>query len=382
MSVVMLVPQIAAATPSAAPSAEKAQAKFKLKTKKEIKEYVKDKKDVNILLYDETGKIINEFHSDGNEIQYFYDAQGNMVESTDSFNGKQVYETDKAKKDKPKKVKTYIHNQLVEEKEFVEDSADVSAEVSSGPEELLFEKNHSNNLITPLSATVYEDTVIDGINMNQLISDTQFTNSTTMTSDAIQDFFVSKGSILKDTVLIYYLTSSGTTYFKGDTINAASSIASNAKSYGINPKVILATLQKESALVTAKPGDVSYSSRRFYYAMGYGATDSGDDYTKAGFNVQISGGTATLKKRYDEAPATGYPRKLPDGTVTSINYGKTVTSNGVTYNNYVWVKNKATYSLYRYTPHTVDNKLLPTIGGGNYLFVSIAKGWWGSTLWN
>lgn len=331
----------------------------------EIKQYVKSKKDINIMLYDNSGRIINEFHSDGNEIQYLYDSNGTMIESIDSYNGKQVYERDASKR--LTAIKTFNNNHLVEEKKVGVTEF----------ENLMTSTTDSNLIISPMSTTVYEDTIIKGIDMNQLISDSQFTNTSTMTSDSIQTFLESKDSILKDTVLIYYLDTSGKPYFKGDTINAASSIASNAKSNGVNPKVVLATLQKESSLVTAKPGTVAYSSRRFYFAMGYGATDSGDDYTKGGFNLQISGGTATLKKRYDEAPATGYPKVF-----TNINFGKTVTSNGVTYNNYVWVKNKATYSLYKYTPHTIDTSLLPTVGGGNYLFVSIAKGWWGTNLWD
>lgn len=357
----MVVPQIT----SAAPENGNAQDKLRFNSVTEMKQYVKSKKDVNILLYDNSGRIINEFHSDGNEIQYNYDVDGNMIESTDSFNGKQVYERDTSKK--IKKIKTYKDNKLAKE-QILDGTGTGSVTINS---------SNTNDLISPMSNTVYEDTIIKGINMNQLISDTQFKNTSTMTSDSIQSFLEAKNSILKDTVQIYYLDTSGKPYFKGDTINAASSIASNAKTYGINPKVILATLQKESSLVSATPGSVSYSSRRFYYAMGYGATDSGDDYTKGGFNVQISGGASTLKNRYDQAPATGYPKIF-----TNINFGKTVTSNGVTYNNYVWVKNKATYSLYVYTPHTIDTSLLPTVGGGNYLFVSIAKGWWGTNLWD
>ncbi|UQZ37447.1 hypothetical protein C2I18_08820 [Paenibacillus sp. PK3_47] len=330
-----------------------------------MRQYLKIKKDVNILLYDESGKIINEFHSDGNEIQYHYDTDGNMIESTDAFNGKQVYERDESKKIRV--IKTYNNNKLAAEKKL--DGIGVESEIVTPFD--------TNLLIAPLSTTVYEDTIINGIDMNQLISDAQFTNSSTMTSASIQSFLTSKNSILKDTVLIYYLDSSGKPYFKGDTINAASSIASSAQTYGINPKVILATLQKESSLVSATPGSVAYSSRRFFYAMGYGATDGGDDYTKGGFNQQISGGASTLKNRYNQAPTTGYPKVF-----TNINFGNTVTSNGVTYKNYVWVKNKATYSLYVYTPHTIDTSLLPTVGGGNYLFVNIAKGWWGTTLWN
>jgi YD repeat-containing protein len=363
---ILLVPQLVSAQPTSVLQKES------LSSIIEIKDYVKTHQDTNILLYDESGNILNEFHSDGNIIDYHYNSNGVMTESTDSYMGKQVYEKDV--NSGKVHVKTYKNNVMLENKDLVSinDIRDVSSDL-----------NITKSLdITPQSTTVYENTNINGVNMNTLISDANFIKSSTMTSASIQSFLESKNSILKNTVLIYYLDTSGNPYFKGDTINAASAISSAATANGINPKVILATLQKESTLVSATPGSVDYSSRRFYYAMGYGATDSGDDKTKAGFNLQISGGAQTLKNRYTQSPSSGYPIKLPDGVVTSINGGLTKTSGGVTYKNYVWVNNRASYSLYRYTPHTIDVSLLPTLGGGNYLFVKIASGWWGTNLWN
>ncbi|MDH6674113.1 YD repeat-containing protein [Paenibacillus sp. LBL] len=362
VALVLLMPNLASADQIAVPQQER------LSSINQIKEYVLTNRDVNVMLYDENGNILNEFHSDGNVINYQYDADGEMISSTDSYNGMQIYELDK--KTNSLSIKTYANSAFVNEKNLVNENEQVPLDTSE-----------NIPIPYPIVPFAYESTVISGVNMNTLITDTDFTNSSTMSSSAIQTFFENRDSVLKNVVLIYYLDSNGNPYFNGHTINAASAISTAATTNGVNPKVILATLQKESSLISAKPGSVDYSSRRFYYAMGYGATDSGDDRSKGGFNYQISGGTQTLKNRYTQSPSSGYPIKLPDGTVTSINFGKSVTSGGVTYKNYVWVDNRATYSLYRYTPHTIDTSLLPTIGGGNYLFVKIATGWWGSSTW-
>ncbi|WP_098742122.1 RHS repeat domain-containing protein [Paenibacillus sp. EZ-K15] len=359
VALVLLMPNLASADQIAVPQQEK------LSSINQIKEYVLTSRDVNVMLYDENGNIINEFHSDGNVVDYQYDATGKMISSTDSYNGMQIYELDE--ETNSLSIKTYANSAFVNEKKLVSEN------------ELPLDISEDNTIPNPIVPFAYESTVISGVNMNTLITDADFINSSTMSSSAIQKFFEDRGSILKNVVLIYYLDSSGKPYFNGHTINAASAISSAATTNGVNSKVILATLQKESSLISATPGSVDYSSRRFYYAMGYGATDSGDDRSKGGFNYQISGGTQTLKNRYTQSPSSGYPIKLPDGTVTSINFGKSVTSGGVTYKNYVWVDNRATYSLYRYTPHTIDTSLLPSIGGGNYLFVKIATGWWGSS---
>lgn len=141
----------------------------------------------------------------------------------------------------------------------------------------------------------------------------------------------------------------------------------------MNPKVVIATLQKEQSLVSAAPGSVSYSSRRFYYAMGYGATDGGDLNGTSGFDIQIDKGTKLFKDLWYNSPTTTYLVIF-----NNINYGKIVTSNGITYKNCIWVKNYGTWALYKYTPHALDINYLSTITGGNYTFQSIFKSYWGT----
>jgi hypothetical protein len=92
----------------------------------------------------------------------------------------------------------------------------------------------------------------------------------------------------------------------------------------------------------------------------------------SGFDTQVNGGTGML---YDEWFSAPYD--MP-AVMTGINYDRTTTYNGVTYKDYIWIDDWGTWSLYVYTPHTIDVNLLPTIGGGNYLWKSVFQGWWGS----
>jgi hypothetical protein len=127
-------------------------------------------------------------------------------------------------------------------------------------------------------------------------------------------------------------------------------------------------LQKESSLIGSKSGTVEYSSRRFYFAMGMGATDGGDYNSYTGFDKQVDKGTKLLYDKWYEA--TGMPVKM------TVNNGKDKTSKGVTYKGEIWVKNWGTYALYKYTPWTIDTSFSPKFGGGNYLFCQIFEGYW------
>lgn len=244
--------------------------------------------------------------------------------------------------------------------------------------EKIEEAKKASDSVGSLSLTEYENYYVNGVLMNDIAvsqpnhSEERFNYASAMSESEIQTFFQNKNSILKDPVQIWRKDSNGNVYNTGKTIVPSKAIATAATTYVMNPKVVIATLQKESSLVSAAPGSVSYSSRRFYYAMGYGATDGGDINGTSGFDIQIDRGTKLLKDLWWQAPVN-QPSRF-DG----INYNKTVTSNGVTYKNYIWTKNWGTWALFKYTPHALDINLLPTIGGGNYLFYQIFKGYWGT----
>ncbi len=333
--------------------------KDKFSSKQEISNYIKQNKNVNILVYDESGKITEEYHSDGEILTFSHSNSTTTIYSNTGTTEKIDY--------KQKEIEFFDSNgNLVQTKDYI------------SPSDNMINKDEINNNenIVSMSATVYESDTVNGVNMNNLITNAQFTNSSTMSYAQIQQFFVNKNSVLQYPVLVYKTTSSGTTYFDGMTIDTASSISSNCTNYKVNPKLIICMLQKESGLVTKTKDSANYDSRSFIYAMGYGATDGGDQYAYARFDQQLYWGIRGLRSMYDNAPSSYPVVKKP------VNFNRNST-NGL-YHNYVWVDNKATYALYTYTPHTIDTDIYlstGTIGGGNYLLKSVCTSFF-SGSWN
>lgn len=340
-------------------------------------------KSQNIMVYDENNNIVMELHSDGLEVTYEYE-NGKMKASRDSAGGVHIYhdkgayiEVEKFQNGKSVGRSKLAHADEKKPDITPEQRREMAQAKIDTKKKLSGNESDTDNFST-LSLSSYTTYYVNGVLMNDIAVsqpddplDKFVRNS--MTASQIQSFFVQKNSILKDPVLIYRMTSTGTVYFAGETINAADRIAWAANNYMVNAKVVLATLQKEASLVTIPPGGgVGYSDRRFFYAMGYGATDGGDIQGTSGFDKQINLGTKLLHDLWYEAPIS-MPVRF-DG----INYGRIVQSNGVTYQNYIWVEDWGTWALYKYTPHALDVELLPKIGGGNYLFQAIFTGWWGS----
>ncbi|MFA9464785.1 MAG: RHS repeat domain-containing protein [Velocimicrobium sp.] len=305
----------------------------------------------NILLYDKCGKIINEIHSDGEIVKYEYSE--NLVEATDTTGFKTIYTYNG---ENCISSEEYYNNQLIENNIY---EGDISSQ-----------KISSTSDISALDASSTSPTktnyIVDGIKMNQIIADSEFVYNanTSWNQNNIQSFLNQKNSILKDDIKVYAQKSDGTVYNTGRVITPAKIIYINARDYGVNPKVILATIQKESSLITSS--DVSLSSRRLYYAMGCGATDGGDLTSYTGFDRQVMNGADLLFKNYQNAPSN---------KSKSIHDGKTITINGVTYPSTIVLNNSATWSLFVYTPHVFDPNNTTSISGGNYLFYKIYKGW-------
>ncbi|MFB0844182.1 RHS repeat domain-containing protein [Paenibacillus oleatilyticus] len=359
-----------------------AEAKNDIKAMGELQQTAVNQQ-VNIMLYDQTGKIEKEFHADGVEVSYKYDKNGKMMESIDNKGKKQKYE----QRENYIEVTEYENDKELYKRgfSFVDEKVKKLASLSVDEQKKLEQdKMKSYVSIEPLSTTQYEDYKVNGVLMNDLVPGScpcssggsdPFVNPDSMNENQIQNFFSSRNSILKDAVQIWRKDFNANVYNTNSTIVPSKAIFNAVQTYRVNPKVIITSLQKEASLVSAKPGDVSFSARRFYYAMGYGATDGGDLSGTSGFDVQINKGTELLKNLWFQSPSS-YPNLF-----SNINYGRTVTSNGVTYKNYIWVKNYGTWALFKYTPHALDVSLLPEISGGNYLFDKIFKGYW-STNWN
>ena len=209
----------------------------------------------------------------------------------------------------------------------------------------------------------------------------------------------------------------------GSDVTAGNIIYHAAHVYGLNPQVILSTMQKEESLVTGTSG---CSILRYTAAMGYGCPDSGGGYNYSGFELYSINGSpvtsvsgtcvnsahtagfarqvivATWQLKFDEQRAEGNygwdvqlsnypnagnvwdnsddpqtcyshrvsqgyrqvsPSSCPNGSLTYYDGNTTIDGTTVT------VSNGPTAALYNYTPHF----------SGNQNFVSIFEGWFGST---
>ncbi len=216
---------------------------------------------------------------------------------------------------------------------------------------------------------------------SNLIDNVIYTNSRTMNQNDIQSFLSSKGSYLAG-----YGSYSGR---DGGNVPAAQIIAEAASDYGINPQVILATMQKEESLIT----DPAPSASQLNFAMGYGCPDSGS-CSHPGFYTQVDYATWQLRYNYEAIngrawgghAASEYPCKNAD-TISgfystglypgnTVNFAGAGGHPGAT----IVIANAATASLYCYTPHV--GPYSATGYSGSYNFVINFEAWWGSTQTN
>ena len=227
-------------------------------------------------------------------------------------------------------------------------------------------------------------------NPGMIVTDAVFYNSTAMTATQIQALLVAKGSkcisgavpCLKDYVTVTptieadaycgkYAGSSGET--------AAQVIAKVALACGINPQVLIATMQKETSLVTkAAPSTTDYSR-----AMGYACPDSSAcDLTYAGFFKQVYFAARQFKV-YAKSP-TSYTYRA--GATFVIAYSPTSACGGAS----VYIQNQATASLYNYTPYQPNAAALSNLYGtgnscssyGNRNFWLFMTDWFAATpIW-
>lgn len=256
---------------------------------------------------------------------------------------------------------------------------------------------------------------------NRLIDDSVFDNSNSMNATQIDDFLngfpnscISTNSGFDSRLPTGYSPSGGFTY--GDFVSAGQVISTSAQVYGINPKVLITTLQKEQSLVEGGAGYCNNGDEHKYAAAaGYGCPDSGSVYSytgvslyrrngsertstgstcvnsssKAGFSQQVIRAAWLLKfgqqrslgnigwsvvfgswdnsddpqSCYGGPMTQGYRQVCPSGPT---NYYDGYTSIDGTA---VHMDTGGTAALYWYTPHF----------HGNQNFVSLYEGWFGST---
>lgn len=179
----------------------------------------------------------------------------------------------------------------------------------------------------------------------------------------------------------------------GANASAAQIIYASAHLWGLNPQVILATLEKEQSLVSGGGGCASW---RFWSAMGYGCPDGSNRYdypdigvtgtcvrykSWVGFSAQVNHGSWQLQ--FNRQRAEGNIHWNDDGDIPNYGfntkgYRQQTASSGLTYydgyypidGQSVYMTNGATASLYTYTPHF----------GGNQAFYSLFTNWFGSAM--
>jgi peptidoglycan hydrolase CwlO-like protein len=158
----------------------------------------------------------------------------------------------------------------------------------------------------------------DRFQRETVISQTNFRASTSMDAPTIQAFLETQPGALKSYVGLDHA---------GVKKTAAEMIADASVKFNVNPKVILATLQKEQSLLSTKDP----SAKQYAGAMGAGMPDSKkNDLSMQGFGNQIWWGAQKQDKNArDWHPGASEP---VDGTN-------------------VFPTNEGTFAQYRYTPH-------------------------------
>lgn len=258
-------------------------------------------------------------------------------------------------------------------------------------------------------------------NSNNLMADIVFEDSTAMSTSDIDSFLnsfsgscISTNSGFEARVPNGYSPGGGFTF--GDFTSAGQVVATSSQVYGINPRVLLATLQKEQSIVTGGGLNCNDGNENKYAAaMGYGCPDSGTTHSwtgvslyrrsgvehttasstcvstsaAAGFSQQVIRGAWLLKFgeqrskgnttwavvagswNNSDDPATCYGGPMTQGNRKRCSSDQ----NTVFYDGYTTIDGVSTHmdtgstaALYWYTPHF----------SGNQHFYSIYSGWWGS----
>jgi hypothetical protein len=226
--------------------------------------------------------------------------------------------------------------------------------------------------LVPLTNVVHADYV-----GNNLINDSLFLDAASMSQQDIQSFLSNRGG--------YIANYSSYSDRDNANVSAAQIIYEAAQDYGISPKVILATMQKEESLVT----DPSPVGSQINFAMGYGCYDSTGCSGYYGFFNQVAGATWQLRFNFERARGNNswwnssssyacnaatqyYSNALKPG-----NYVTFYDDYGTAYNS-MTINNAATASFYCYTPHAYPGSSAEYYSG-SYNFVVAYERWWGST---
>jgi hypothetical protein len=239
-------------------------------------------------------------------------------------------------------------------------------------------------------------------NPNLLIDDNIFNNSSSMSASQINSWLntyfpsscISTHNGFSSPDPTGYSPSNGFTY--GGNVSGGQVVSDAAQAYGLNPEVLLATLQKESSVVS---GTASYGCQYINTAMGYGCPDSGscptNPATESGFSKQVihaawlfkfgqqrSLGNTSWDVQSTNFPQSGDywdnsddPQSCYGGPMTQGNFMRCSTDSSTVYydgittidGSSVQIESGGTAALYYYTPHF----------SGNENFVNLYTEWFG-----
>lgn len=223
---------------------------------------------------------------------------------------------------------------------------------------------------------------------DNIISDSVFFNSNTMSAGDIQNFLADKGRncVAGSAPCIKDFRADSPSRpaqgaghcgaYPGGTNELASTIIYKAaKACGINPQVLIVTLEKEQSLITgSRP-----SATRFAIAMGFDCPDTrACGSSSMGFEYQMYK-AAWQFRQYTLTP--NYFRYKPGNIAVQFN------PNAACGSTIVNIKNQATANLYNYTPYQPNAAALRAGAGvgdscsayGNRNFFRFFTDWFGKT---
>lgn len=239
---------------------------------------------------------------------------------------------------------------------------------------------------------------VQGFNPGNIINDAVMSDYNSMTKDEIQAFLTSKNSCNNRSYDQYiYLKGryphldwhfedghficlseerfgDGTTIGEGQT--AAEIIYDAAQDYQINPRVLIVLLEKEQSLIT----DDYPNSTQYRSATGYGCPDTAACNTKYyGFKNQVRNAAALFRDVLDR----GYSRYPENRSGVYVQFSPNASCGS----SEVYIENRATAALYRYTPYQPNTAALNAGYGqgdacsayGNRNFYLYFTDWFGST---
>lgn len=239
---------------------------------------------------------------------------------------------------------------------------------------------------------------LSGFKPGNIISDGVMGNYNSMTKDEIQAFLTKKNPCGNTSVSQYQSLKAqypsidwhfenghfvclseekfgdGVEIGKGQT--AAEIIYQAAQDYRINPQVLIVLLEKEQSLIT----DTYPNTKQYRSATGYGCPDTAACDTKYyGFKNQVRNAAALFRNVLDNG-YSAYPEKK-SGVYIGYN------PNSSCGRSEVYIENRATAALYRYTPYQPNAAALAAGYGtgdgcsayGNRNFYLYFTDWFGST---